>query len=179
LEISFLLGLIFLALTLFGLLRQEEAQLAMCGVQTFAGGWVFFDALRHRIPRPLRWALGTMFLFAIIFPWYVARRRMPQSPVPFVEAEVGPVTRFLIFALLLFFLASLIFYIVRGPSPITGPTPAPKEHRSGGNSPARIDNLRPWEEGCRRTRPREGSRPLAGAQRTQAETSAPSDAWQT
>ena len=114
LGISFLLALIFRRHS--GVLKQERLSWQWCGVQTFAGVWVFFDALRHRIPRPLRWAVGTMFLLVVIFPWYVARRRMPQSPVPFVEAEVGPVTRFLLFALLLFFLASLIFYIVQGPS---------------------------------------------------------------
>ena len=174
LGISFLLALVF-----EGLWGEQKAQLAMLGAQTLAGVWVFFDALRQRIPRPLRWAVGSMVLPIIIFPWYLARRRMLQSPVPFVEAEVGPVTRILLFALLIFILVSLIFYIVQGPPPALAPTAPPKEHKSGGSSQTRINNLRLWEEGGRRRRRGEGSRLLPGAWSAQAETSAPSDARQT
>ncbi len=174
------LGIAFLlALILEGLWGEQRAQLAMVGVETLAGVWVFFDALRRRISRPLRWAVGSMFLPVVIFPWYLARRRAPQSPVPFVEREVGPVTRFLLFALLLFFLVSLIFYIVQGPPPATAPTPPPKLQTPGGSSPSRITNLHPWEKGGRRGVPGEKARPLPGASNAQAETRAPSDAWQT
>jgi len=169
----------FLALVFEGLWGEQKAQLAMGGAQALAGVWVFFDAVRQRIPRPLRWAVGSMVLPVIIFPWYLARRRMLQSPVPFVEAEVGPVTRFLLFALLIFILARLIFYIVQNPPPATVPSPPPKEHESGGNSQPRITNLHPWTEVGGQRRPGEGSRPLAGARSAQAETSAPSDARQT
>ena len=130
-------------------------------------------------PGRWRWAVGSMFLPVVIFPWYLARRRAPQSPVPFVETEVGPVTRFLLFALLLFFLVSLIFYIVQGPPSATAPTPPPKLQTPGGSSPSRITNLHPWEKGGRRGVPGEKARPLPGASNAQAETSAPSDAWQT
>jgi hypothetical protein len=170
---------LFLALLLEGFVGEQKAQLAMGGAQTLAGVWVFFDALRQRIPRPLRWGVGSMLLPVVIFPWYLARRRKLQSPVPFVEAEVGPVTRFLLFALLVFFLASLIFYLVQGPPPALTPTSPPKEHKSSGNSQVTINNLRPWKEGGRQRRPGEGSLPFAGASRAQAETSAPSDARQT
>ena len=73
-----------------------------------------------------------MLLLILIFPWYLARRRTPQSPVPFVEAEVGPLARFLLFALLFFFLASLIFYIVQRPPHCyraTFPPEDPKDRR--------------------------------------------------
>jgi hypothetical protein len=112
LVISFFLAQIFLEL--WGV---QKAQLAMGGVQTLAGIWVFFDALRQRLPRPLRWGIGSMLLPVIVFPWYLARRRLPQSPCPFVEAEVRPLTRFLLFALIAFFLLSLILYFVHGPAP--------------------------------------------------------------
>jgi hypothetical protein len=112
LGISFLLAQIFLELW-----GAQRAQLAMGGVQTMAGIWAFFDALRRRIPRPLRWGLGSMLLPVIVFPWYLARRRLPQSPCPFVEAEVRPLTRFLFFALIAFFLLSVILYFVQGPAP--------------------------------------------------------------
>lgn len=161
-----------LALIFQGFWGEQKAQLAMGGAQTLAGVWVFFDALRQRVPRPLRWGVGSMILPVVVFPWYLARRSKPQSPVPFVEAQVGPVTRFVLVALLIFFLASLIFYIVQGPPPSTSPAPPPKEHKSGGNSQTRITNLHPWKEG-------EGPGPLPGAWSAQAETSAPSDAWQT
>ncbi len=170
---------LFLALLLEGFVGEQKAQLAMGGAQTLAGVWVFFDALRQRIPRPLRWGVGSMLLPVVIFPWYLARRRKLQSPVPFVEAEVGPVTRFLLFALLVFFLASLIFYLVQGPPPTLTPTSPPKEHKSGGNSQVTINNLRPWKEGGRQRRPGEGPLPFKGASSAQAETSAPSDARQT
>ena len=59
--------------------EQQQILLAMAGVETLAGVWVFFDASRKGSPRPLRWALGTMFLPLVIFPWYLART--PSTPV--------------------------------------------------------------------------------------------------
>jgi hypothetical protein len=174
------LGISFgLALIFQGFWGEQKAQLAMGGAQTLAGVWVFFDALRQRIPRPLRWGVGSMLLPVVIFPWYLARRRRPRSAVPFVEAEVGPVTRFLLFALLIIILASLIFYIVQGPPPALTPTSPPKEHKSDGSSQPRITDLRLWKVRGRRRMPCQGSRMLPGASSAQAETSAPSDAWQT
>jgi hypothetical protein len=112
LVISFLLAQVFIEL--WGL---EKAQLAMGGVQTLAGIWVFFDALSQRIPCPWRWGLGSMLLPVIIFPWYLARRRVPQSACPLFEREVGPIIRFLFFALAAVFLLSAILYVVHGPAP--------------------------------------------------------------
>jgi hypothetical protein len=132
----------FLALILEAFWGEQTAQLAMGAVQALAGVWVFYDALRQRIRRPLRWAVGTMLLPIVIFPWYLGRRRTPEAPVPFVEAEVGPVTRVLLIAVLLFFLVSLIFYIVQGPQPGSSPTPAPKLQKSGNSSQARMEHLR-------------------------------------
>jgi hypothetical protein len=174
------LGISFLlALLLEGSLGEQKAQLAMGGVQTLAGVWVFFDALRQRVPRPLRWAIGSMLLPVVVFPWYLARRNKPTSSVPFVEAQVGPVTRFVLFALLFFILASLIFYLVEGPQPATAPASPPKLQTPNGNSPSRITDLHLREEGGWKRGADEGSRPLLGPPSVQAETSAPSDAWQT
>ena len=174
LGIGLILGQIFLAL-----LGDQKGLLVTQALPIPVGLWVFFDALRQRVPKPLRWALGSMLLLIVIFPWYLARRRKPRAQVRFVEAEAGPVTRFLLFGLLVLFLVSLIFYIVKGPPPAILPTPPSKEHKSGGNSVARIIDLRPWKGYGRQGRPREGPLPLAGASSTQAETSAPSDARQT
>lgn len=118
--------------------QEQNVSMVMQGIQMLAGLWVFFDAMRRHLPRPLRWALGSMLLPVIVFPWYLARRNKPQSPVPFVEAEVRPVTRFLLIALLLFFLACLIFYIVEGPQPATAPPPTPKFQKVGGSSQVRL-----------------------------------------
>jgi hypothetical protein len=174
------LGISFcLALLLQAFWGEQTAQLAMGGAQVLAGVWVFYDALRLRIPRPLRWAVGSILLPIVIFPWYLARRRTPQASVPFVEAEVGPVTRVLLVAVLLFFLASLIFYIVHGPPPVTAPTPAPKTQKSGNSSQAGITNFALGNghgDGRRRARRTSATPGVLGAQ---AEVSAPSDAWHT
>jgi hypothetical protein len=134
---AFLLGLLYSAAITSGLLNEDQARLSLQGAPILAGVWVFFDALRRRVPRPLRWAVGTMLLLIVIFPWYLARRRTPQSSVPFVEAEAGPVARFLLFALLFFFLASLIFYIVKGPPPPTAPPSLPTIQKTGGSTASR------------------------------------------
>jgi hypothetical protein len=134
---ALLLGLLYSAAVTSGLLKEDQAQLALQGAPILAGVWVFFDALRRGIPRPLRWAVGTMLLLIVVFPWYLARRKTPQSSVPFVEAEVGPVARFLLFVLLFFILASLIYTIVQGPPRATAPPSRPKIERTGGTTASR------------------------------------------
>jgi hypothetical protein len=137
----------FLVVILQGLWKdQQQVILVMGGIQTLAGVWVFFDALRQRIPKPLRWSVGSMLLPLVIFPWYLARRNRPEQPVPFLEG--GSVIRLVLLALLLFLLANLIFYLVQGPPPATSPTPPSKEHKSGG-SQVRVNHLRLWKKGGR------------------------------
>ena len=83
--------------------------------------------------------------------------------MPFVESEIGPVTRFVLIALLIFVLASLIFYVVQGPPKAIVPAPPTQEHKTGGDRPQpRITNLRPRKEYGRRRCRDEGSRPLPG-----------------
>lgn len=155
---------------------QQQVLLVMGGIQTLAGVWVFFDALRQRIPKPLRWSVGSMLLPLVIFPWYLARRSKPESPVPFLEG--GPVIRLVLLALLLFLLANLIFYIVQGPAPTTAPAPPSREHKNSG-SQVRIYRLPPWKKDSARLSPGDESRSLASGGNAQAATNAPSDAWQT
>jgi len=110
------LGISFLlAMVLERFLGEQKAQLAMGGIQTLAGIWVYFDALGRGIPRPLRWGAGTILLPIFIFPWYLGRRSQPQSPVPFVESEAGRFSRFLLLTLMVFFLLGAIVYEVQGP----------------------------------------------------------------
>jgi hypothetical protein len=125
----------FLVIILQGLWTdQQKVLLVMGGLQTLAGVWVFFDALRQGVPKPLRWSIGSMLLPLVIFPWYLSRRRTPQAPVPFLEG--GPVIRLVILALLLFFLANLIYYFVQGPQPGANPAQPVKEQKSGGTRAA-------------------------------------------
>ena len=136
--IGMILGLISLAL-----LGDEKGLLVIQAIPVFVGVWVFYDAYQRRLPRPFRWGIGTMMLLAIIFPWYLARRSKPEAVVPFVEAEVGPVTRILLIALLIFFLIGLVFNIVQGPQPGSTPTSTPKIEQNTSGSPSRITRLRP------------------------------------
>jgi len=77
-----------------------RAQLVLGGVQILCSLWVLFDALEKHLPRPLRWAMGTLLLWPIIFPWYLTRRNYPKRPCPFIEARVKPTTLAALFILL-------------------------------------------------------------------------------
>jgi len=99
----------------FGLLRTE----LMLGVLEFVSAiWVFQDAQRRRVPKPLRWGLGSLLLWVLFFPWYLARRRAPEAPCPSIEAEIGPVTRVLFIILVIFFLLGMVSLLFKGP-PLT------------------------------------------------------------
>jgi len=84
-----------------------RAQLVLGGVQILCSIWVLFDAREKHLPRPLRWGIGTLLLWPIIFPWYLARRIHPQQPCPFIEARVRPTTLAVLFILL-----AVLFYVV-------------------------------------------------------------------
>jgi hypothetical protein len=113
-----LLGARFLAaLSLqqyFGLMRAE---LALGILEIVSASWVFFDAREKGIPKPFRWALGSLFLWIIIFPWYLKRRRSPGARCLFVEAETGPATRALIVVLVFLFLLAAFVFILKSPPP--------------------------------------------------------------
>lgn len=175
---SFLAGLVYATAIYLGLVKEEHAQLIMQVVPVVVGAWVFLDALRRGVPRPLRWALGTMLILAIILPWYLARRKKPQSPGPFFEAELGPVARFLLIALMIFILASLILYVVKGPTPAASPARTPNEHPGGNNPPPRITLLHPWHGADRMTGRTVQLGKRDDNRSNQALTNAPSDAWQ-
>lgn len=75
-------------------------------IEVVTSGWVFYDAPRRHVPKPLRWGLGSLFLWAIFFPWYLARRRLPQATCPWVEE--GPMVRLVVLVLLVAFLFAAI-----------------------------------------------------------------------
>ena len=95
----------------WGFLKTE---IIFAGMELLSAVWVFQDAQRRRVPKPLRWGLGSLFLWVLFFPWYLARRRVPEAPCPPVEAEIGPVTRALLFALIVFFLLSMVLVMFTG-----------------------------------------------------------------
>lgn len=98
----------------FGL---QKAQFIMSGVQVVAALWVFFDARLKMIRKPLRWALGSLLLWLIFFPWYLARRQKLDAPSPFVESESGPFTKTMILAIFIIFLVGVIVSVISGPLP--------------------------------------------------------------
>jgi len=71
--------------------------------------WVFYDANRRGVPRPLRWALGALFLWPIVFPWYLVRRKTPRALCPFVEGIGLPVVILVLLAL------GVLIVLIRGP----------------------------------------------------------------
>ena len=100
-----------------GLLGPAKTQLVLGSVVIVSSAWVFFDAQAKSVPKPLRWGLGSLLLWIVVFPWYLTRRRTPEAPCPFVEAEVGPFARVLFFALVVFFLLGIVAMILKGPPP--------------------------------------------------------------
>jgi hypothetical protein len=95
------------------LLGPIRSQLALAGVQILCSLWVFYDAQRKGVPKALRWGLGSLLLWPIVFPWYLARRSAPEAPCPFVEAPVSPVSR----AVLVVLLIVIFLLILKGPPP--------------------------------------------------------------
>jgi hypothetical protein len=73
--------------------------------------WVIFDAYRKRIPQPLIWGVGTMLLWIVVFPWYLARRRKPSTVCPLIESGA----RSLLWIVLLSILISIVGMMFLGP----------------------------------------------------------------
>lgn len=99
------------------LLGPVKAQLVLGGMVILSSIWVFFDAHEKRVAKPLRWGVGSLLMWILVFPWYLARRKTPQAPCPFIEAEAGPLARALLFALVIFFLLAVAVVILKGPPP--------------------------------------------------------------
>lgn len=106
---------ILAALLSTSFLGVEGSQVAMGSIVLGSSLWVFYDAQKNRVPKPLRWGVGSLLLWILVFPWYLARRRTPQAPCPFIEAEAGPVSRVLIAILMIFFILGALLMIFHGP----------------------------------------------------------------
>ncbi|HLY60612.1 MAG TPA: hypothetical protein VKV95_07575 [Terriglobia bacterium] len=107
------LALFLLRLLLFGAIQIRlglvKTELVLGGFELLSCVWVFYDAQRSGAPRPFRWALGTLFLWPIVFPWYLVRRRTPQAPCPFVEGIGLPIVFLALVAL------GILLVIINGP----------------------------------------------------------------
>ena len=88
-----------------------ESQLILGGVQILTSLWVFYDAHTKKIPMAVRWWLGSLLLWPVLFPWYMVRRKRPGAPCPFVEGPVGPLARLVLFVLVIV----LFLLVLKGP----------------------------------------------------------------
>jgi hypothetical protein len=96
-----------------GLIDQRwgflRAELVLGGLEVACAVWVFYDAGRHSVPRPFRWAWGTLLLWPLVFPWYLARRRTPRALCPFVEGSALPIVLVMLVAL------GILAVLLKGP----------------------------------------------------------------
>jgi len=90
----------------WGLIRTE---LVFDGVKMLCAAWLFYDANHRGVTRPLRWALGALFLWPIVFPWYLARRKTPRAHCPFVEGIGLTVVVLVLLAL------GVLIVLIKGP----------------------------------------------------------------
>jgi hypothetical protein len=97
-------------------LGYEKSQFVLGAVVIISSGWVLYDAHKKSIPKALRWGVGSLLLWILIFPWYLARRRTPKASCPFIEGETGRVARTLLFILFVFFLLSAVMLLIKGPA---------------------------------------------------------------
>jgi hypothetical protein len=98
------------------LLGPQKSQFVLGGVVIGSSLWVLYDAQKRGIPKGLRWSLGSLLLWILIFPWYLARRRTPKASCVFIEGDSRRVARTLLFILLFFLLLSAVMFLIKGPA---------------------------------------------------------------
>lgn len=100
-----------LAVSALGLVKGGFAVIAL---QVLTSAWVSIDARQKAVPRPLRWSLGSLLLWIVFFPWYLARRRRLEAVCPLVESRIQPFVVMLISGIVIQqALATLLFDAVR------------------------------------------------------------------
>ena len=107
LSVSWLAAVI--ALLFFGPDKTDKVRLLFSPVPVISAVWVVIDGSRRRVAMPLRWGLGTLMLWFVFFPWYLARRGTPQARCPFVEGARMPILLLVVLA------ANLLILLVTGP----------------------------------------------------------------
>ncbi len=101
-----------IAVTARAYLNPIHYEALLSALLVISSVWVFYDAHSKRLPHPVRWGVSALLLWIVVFPWYLSRRRNPQSPCPLMEAEGSVFIRALIWVLLIFFVLSLIAAVV-------------------------------------------------------------------
>ena len=99
------LGIAALALETLG---PVKSQYVMPGIVLLSSIWVYFDASQRKLPKPLQWSIGSLLVWIVVFPWYLARRRQPAAVVPFIEMEGSRFVR----VILVLLLAGLLFSVL-------------------------------------------------------------------
>ncbi len=106
--LAFLFMASVIALLVFGG-DEKKVQVVLIPIPLVSALWVILDGTRKGLPHPLRWGLGTLLMWLIFFPWYLARRQKPNAPSPFVEG------RGMLILLLLLVVVNLLFLLIGGP----------------------------------------------------------------
>lgn len=114
--IFFRVLLIWFAATLLSVqfLKYATAQMFLEGLILLSSIWVFYDAQKKGIPKPFRWAVGSLLLWIVVFPWYLSRRQKPRATCPFIEAEASPAARAFLFILAAVFLIAAVMALLKG-----------------------------------------------------------------
>ncbi len=114
--IFFRVLVIWFAVTILSVqfLKYAIAQMVLEGLILLSSIWVFYDAQKRALPKPFRWAIGSLLLWIVVFPWYLSRRRTPLAPCPFIEAEASRATRAFLFLLAAVFLIAALLALLKG-----------------------------------------------------------------
>ena len=96
-------------------LSLRQSQWVMGATVLVTSAWVFVDARARSVPHPLRWGVGSLLLWIIIFPWYLSRRRAPNAPCLVMEAESSVFVRVAIWAIVVLFVLGLVGALINSP----------------------------------------------------------------
>lgn len=91
-------------------LTATQAFYFQLGLLVGCTAWVIYDAHIRRVPHPLRWGLGTLFIWLVVFPWYISRRRTPEVPCPIMDAQSRFFVRTVLFVFVLCVILSFLFF---------------------------------------------------------------------
>jgi hypothetical protein len=91
-------------------LGPVRSQWFLGSVVILTSAWVYYDAHNKLVPKPLRWGLGSLLLWIVLFPWYLARRKDPAAPCGLEEVSSF---KLLLAPLVVFFLMSFVIIVLK------------------------------------------------------------------
>ncbi|MGH9351939.1 MAG: hypothetical protein ACRD2G_07250 [Terriglobia bacterium] len=89
-------------------LSAANYEALLTGVLVGTSLWVLYDAHSKRVPHPFRWGVSSLLLWIVVFPWYLSRRRAPESPCPLMEAQTSVFLRALLGIIVIFLFLSIV-----------------------------------------------------------------------